>query len=125
MPSFFKKISPFLSLFASTSTLFCCALPALLVAIGAGAAVASLTSVFPQLIWLSKHKVWLFIFAGALLLISKLLALSTQQGICQPDSAATCNSTKDWSQTIWTISVIIYAIGLFFAYLLPIVLTLG
>jgi hypothetical protein len=122
MPSFFKKITPILSLFASTSTLFCCALPALLVAIGAGAAVASLTSTVPQLIWLSKHKVWLFIFAGILLLISKFLSLTTQQATCQPDSAATCNTTKDWSQTIWTMSVVIYAIGLCFAYLLPKVL---
>ena len=44
------------SLFASSSTLVCCALPALLVAVGAGAALSSLVSAVPQLVWLSEHK---------------------------------------------------------------------
>lgn len=35
-----------LSLFASSSTLVCCALPALLVALGAGAALSSLVLAF-------------------------------------------------------------------------------
>jgi hypothetical protein len=37
-------IGPTLSLFASTSTLLCCALPALLITVGAGAVMAGLTS---------------------------------------------------------------------------------
>jgi len=52
------------SLFASSGTLVCCALPALLVALGAGAVLSSLVSVFPQLVWLSEHKEGLFIVAG-------------------------------------------------------------
>ena len=44
------------SLFASSSTLICCALPALLVALGAGAALSSLVSAVPQLVVLSEHK---------------------------------------------------------------------
>lgn len=39
-----------LSLLASGSTLVCCALPALLVALGAGATLVTLTSRLPQLI---------------------------------------------------------------------------
>jgi hypothetical protein len=39
-----------LSLFASSSTLICCAIPALLVSLGAGAALASLVAVFPQIV---------------------------------------------------------------------------
>ena len=42
--------SSVLSLFASSGTLVCCALPALLVALGAGAALSSLVSVFPQVV---------------------------------------------------------------------------
>jgi hypothetical protein len=59
-----------LSLFTSGGTLICCALPALLVAVGAGAALSSLVSVFPQLVWLSEHKVWVFGVAGAALAVA-------------------------------------------------------
>jgi len=52
-----SRLVDFLTLFTSASTLICCALPALLVAIGAGSVMAGLVSNVPQLIWLSKHKV--------------------------------------------------------------------
>ena len=42
---------PLTSLFTSFSTLICCALPALLVSIGAGATLAGIISNFPQLIF--------------------------------------------------------------------------
>ena len=44
------------SLLASTATLLCCVLPAVMVSIGAGAALMALVSSFPQLVWLSEHK---------------------------------------------------------------------
>ena len=44
-----NKLADYLSLFASSGTIICCALPALLVSIGAGAALSSLFSIFPQL----------------------------------------------------------------------------
>jgi len=47
----------FLSLFTSTGTLLCCALPALLVALGSGAALSSLVAVVPGLVWVSEYKV--------------------------------------------------------------------
>ena len=49
-------IGPTLSLFASTSTLLCCALPALLITLGAGAVMAGLTAAFPGIMWLSANK---------------------------------------------------------------------
>ena len=55
------------ALLASTATLVCCVLPAVLVALGAGAALASLVTAVPQLIWLSAHKPIVFATAGALL----------------------------------------------------------
>ena len=58
-----------LTIFSSVGTLVCCALPALLVSIGAGAVMASLVSAVPQLVWISEHKIPLFVFAGLLLLI--------------------------------------------------------
>jgi len=53
-----------LTILSSFSTLVCCALPAALVTIGAGAALASVVTAVPQLVWLSQHKIPLFGFAG-------------------------------------------------------------
>jgi hypothetical protein len=41
-------------------TLLCCVLPVLLVSLGLGTAVASLTSSAPWLVELSRHKEWIF-----------------------------------------------------------------
>ena len=46
-----------ITLFASSSTLICCALPALFVLLGAGATFASLVNFFPQLIIISQYKI--------------------------------------------------------------------
>ncbi len=53
------------SLLASSATLVCCVLPAVMVSLGAGAALVGLVSAFPQLVWLSEHKGWVFGIAGA------------------------------------------------------------
>ena len=63
--SLFKQFfTPILSLFASFSTLICCALPALLITLGMGAALASIISVFPWITIISKYKIETFITAG-------------------------------------------------------------
>ena len=58
----------YLTLFTSMGTLICCALPALLVSFGLGAVLAGLASQWPSLIWISEHKIQVFIFAGVMLL---------------------------------------------------------
>ena len=55
------------ALLASSATLVCCVLPAVLVALGAGAALAGLVTAVPQLVWLSEHKALVFGGAAALL----------------------------------------------------------
>jgi hypothetical protein len=57
----------YFSLFSSFGTLICCALPSVLVLLGMGTAVASLLSVAPWLVSLSRHKVWTFGIAGTLI----------------------------------------------------------
>jgi hypothetical protein len=44
------------SLLFASGTLVCCVLPAVMVALGAGAALAGLVTSVPQLVWLSAHK---------------------------------------------------------------------
>jgi len=72
-----KGLLAFLSLFTSLGTLLCCALPALFVAIGMGAAFAGLVGAVPQIVWLSEKKLWLF-GIGALCL---LLAVESVAGV--------------------------------------------
>jgi hypothetical protein len=110
-----------LSLFASSSTLVCCALPALLVAIGAGAALSGLVSVFPQLVWLSEHKVGLFSFAGLMLLASGTLQWHNRTAPCPLDPAlrTACERTRKTSRWVWTTSVLLYVLGAWFAFAMP------
>ena len=110
-----------LSLFASSSTLVCCALPALLVALGAGAALSSLVSAFPQLVWLSEHKVELFVFAGIALAASGALQWRNRHAPCPADAAlrSACMKTRRASLRVYVVGVVLYAIGGWFAFIQP------
>lgn len=116
-----------LSIFTSSSTLVCCALPALLVALGAGAALASLVGVFPQLVWLSEHKAALFITAGAMLALAGALQWQARRAaalVCPADPALAeaCATAKDYSLIVYWVSLAIYATGAFFAFVAPLFL---
>lgn len=108
-----------LALFGSFGTLFCCALPALLVSIGAGAAVIGLVSTFPQLIWLSEHKVGLFIFAGIMLTVSGIMRYLTRNSPCPADpvKAKACTRMRRWSLGIFLFSLTMYCVGFYFAFI--------
>ena len=116
--SFFTSL---LSLFASSSTLICCALPALLVALGAGAALSGLVGAFPQIVWLSEHKVGLFIFAGLMLAASGALQWVNRNAPCPVDPALrnACLRTRKVSLRVYWVSVGIYLLGGFFAFVMP------
>ncbi len=109
------------SLFAASSTMVCCAIPALLVSLGAGAALSSLISVFPQVVWLSEHKVWLFVFAGMMILASGALRWSNRNAPCPIDPALrdACLRTRKVSAGMFYASIVLYLIGGWFAFLLP------
>lgn len=108
-----------LTLLASTGTLVCCALPILLVTLGMGAAVASLVSAAPFLVWLSQHKVWVFGFSFLMLAVSgRLLARSGRRCPADPALAEACARMQRWSRRVWWGSVAIWGIGFFAAYLL-------
>ena len=77
-----------LTILSSFSTLACCALPAALVSIGAGAALASVVTAVPQLVWLSEHKIPLFAFAGFMLALSGVSAYRNRNAPCPADPSA-------------------------------------
>lgn len=114
-----KKVTQFLTLFTSFSTLLCCALPALLVSLGLGAAMAGFLSKYPQLIWLSENKLFIFIAGGMLLGLGGILQFSLPKKECPIDFKEACEETKDWSKPLYFVSLIIYLIGFAFAYVLP------
>jgi hypothetical protein len=111
-----------LTLFTTVGTLICCALPIMLVTLGLGAAVVSMTSAFPFLITLSQHKIWVFGFSGAMLLFSGwLLHRSGRHCPADPELGALCKKSQKWNKRIYWASVSIWGIGFLAAYLaLPI-----
>ena len=114
-----------LSLFSSGGTLICCALPALLVSLGAGAVMASLVSSVPQIVWFSEHKLGVFIFAGIMLSISGLLQWQARSLPCPSDKelAELCNKTRVNSLRVYFFSVCIFLVGGFMGFIAPLLIS--
>ena len=105
-------------LFTSTTTLVCCALPIMLVAVGMGAVSAALFSNLPFLGVLAANKVWLFsISAGLLLLAAWALFRPGRTCPTDPVLAKRCNSADRWNKRLLIASASIWAIGFVAAYL--------
>jgi hypothetical protein len=109
------------ALLASSATLVCCALPAILVALGAGAALAGLVTAVPRLIWLSEHKPLVFGVAGVLLTISGSTLWIGRRAPCptDPELARSCQRLRHISSVVYIIALISFAIGVTFAFVLP------
>ncbi len=116
-----KRFIPALSLFTSAGTLICCALPALLVTLGLGATLAGIVGTVPQLIWLSEYKGIVFGGAGLMLLAAGMLQWRARNLPCPTDPAlrAACTTGRRWSLVVYFISLVIYCIGVFFAFIAP------
>lgn len=111
----------FLSLFASTSTLICCALPALFVALGAGASFASLITALPFLVVLSQYKVIITLFALVMIVIAGYANYKTYHMPCpaDPELGRTCMQTRKRSRYIYYFSVLIFLVATIFTYIIP------
>ena len=114
----------FLSLFTSTGTLICCALPAALVALGAGAALSTLISAVPGLVWISEYKETVFVFAGVMLTVSGWLQWRSRFAPCPVDAAQrnACLRTRRSSALVYGASVVVFMVGGFFAFMLPLLI---
>jgi hypothetical protein len=109
------------TLLASTATLLCCVLPAVLVSLGAGAVLIGLVSSFPQLVWLSEHKGIVFSLAGVVLAASGLMIWRARRLPCPADPAAAraCTRLRRVSAVLLGVSVVSYGAGVLFAFVLP------
>lgn len=113
------------ALLASSATLLCCVLPAVLVAIGAGAALAGLVTAIPQLVWLSEHKPLIFGIAGALLAISGAALWIGRRAPCptDPTLARSCQRLRRIGAVIYMIALLCFGLGATFAFVLPMFLS--
>ncbi len=120
-PGVWSSWSSWVALFASSGTLICCALPALLVALGAGAVLSSLVATVPGLVWVSEYKELVFGFAGVMLAVSGVLQWQNRFAPCPVDPALrnACLRTRKTSARIYLISVVVYFLGGWFAFIQP------
>lgn len=107
------------TLFTTTGTLVCCALPIIFVTLGMGATVVAMTSSFPFLITLTQYKIWVFVFSAIMLTVSGWLMFRPGRA-CPTDEklARACNTAYQWNKRIYWSSVMIWSVGFFAAYLL-------
>lgn len=107
------------TLFASTGTLVCCALPIILVTLGLGATVAALTNAVPLLIKISEYKTWVFAGAALLLVLSAWVMYRPNRACpADPKLARICAQTLKWNRRILWTSATVWGIGFFAAYLI-------
>ena len=109
------------TLLASSATLLCCVLPAVLVAFGAGATLAGLVTAVPQLIWLSEHKPLVFGGAALLLAVSGIALWYGRNLPCPSDplAARACQRLRRVSAVLYGLAVASFALGVTFAFVLP------
>ena len=117
----FDRSANFISLFASSSTLICCALPSVFIVIGAGATFASIISIFPFLIVISKYKVSITLVSLLILVFAGYINYRTYYLPCpaDPELGRICLQTRKRSRSIYYFSVILFTFATIFTYLIP------
>ena len=106
----FDRSANLISLFASSSTLICCALPAVFIVIGAGATFASIISIFPFLVVISKYKVSITLASLLILVFAGYINYRTYYLPCpaDPELGRICLQTRKRSRSIYYFSVILF-----------------
>jgi hypothetical protein len=101
------------ALLASSATLVCCVLPAVMVSLGAGAVLVGLVSAVPQLIWLSEHKALVFGVAGVVLIASGFMLARAARLPCpsEPAAALACTRLRKISTVLFWAAGIAYVVG--------------
>ena len=115
------RAANFFSLFASSSTLICCALPSLFVVLGAGASFASLLTIFPFLIVLSQYKVTISLIALATIALAGFAHFKTARLPCpaDPELGRACLRLRKRARALYYVSVGIFVFATIFTYLIP------
>ena len=90
-------------------------------AAGAGAALAGLVSVFPQIVWLSEHKALVFGVAAAAMTVAGAMQWRNRRAPCPTDPALrdACLRTRRTSSRVYALSLLVLALGAWFAFVQP------
>lgn len=106
-------------LFSSLSTIFCCALPVVLVFFGLGSLFAAISAKFMFINWLVENNLYLFLASFLFLSISGYFIFIKKQN-CKTDKKLlqACQISKKINKIIWIIATLILLISLFFKYIL-------
>ena len=108
-----------ITLLASTGTLLCCALPILLVSLGFGAVVATLTSSLPVLVTLAEYEPWMFSVSVLLLgATAWVLWIRPQHCPSDPELAVRCAQARVWNKRVFWMASVVWGVGFTAAYLL-------
>ena len=113
------KSANFLSLFASSSTLICCALPSMFVLLGAGATFASIITIFPFLIVLSQYKIWITSFALIMLALAGYYKTYHMPCPADPELGRLCAESRKRSRYIYYFSAVLFLFATIFTYIIP------
>ena len=119
----YQKIN-FFSLFASSGTITCCALPSLLVAVGAVASLSSFLGAFPEIILISQYKEYVFLFAFISIIFAGIVQWKARNLPCPTNQklAEQCKRSRKLSFYIYLFSVILLSTGFIFTFILPMLL---
>ena len=112
-----QRVVSVLTLFTSTGTLLCCALPAALATFAGGTAVIALTSAVPWLIPLSRYKDWIFLTATLMLLVNGILILRPKGALaCSVTGGEGCEVAGRFTKFMFWTSTATVGVGAFFSY---------
>ncbi|MGH2642765.1 MAG: hypothetical protein ACRDE2_02360, partial [Chitinophagaceae bacterium] len=88
--------------------------------LGLGAVVAGVISDFPVLVSLSRHKIRVFVIVGVVLTVNLWLLYGRKRNeVCEIDAdgnETACDTATRWSKIVLWISIGIYGIGSFMAF---------
>ncbi len=111
------KVFAFVALLGSTGTLICCVLPVVVAALAGGAAVLGMVTMFPWLIPLSQHKVWIFLVAAILIAFTGIILYRPHSRlVCALLGGKGCEVTGKFSKTLFWIALGIYVVGFTASY---------
>lgn len=114
-----QRTLSWVSLFAATGTLLCCAFPILMVSLGFGAVVASLTSSLPLLVTLAEYESWMSSGAAVLLAITAWVLWGRPQPCpSDPDLARQCAQARLWNRRVFCVALVVWIMGFTTAFLL-------
>ncbi|PHS37134.1 MAG: hypothetical protein COB07_11310 [Sulfurovum sp.] len=90
-----KPYLRWVTLFLTSGTLLCCALPILLVTVGFGSVAAAMSCNIPGLTFLAEHKLWTLLFSFLFLLFLAWIIWRPNQSFPIDHNQALARNIKD------------------------------